>query len=77
MSWTQKRHLFISGKGADEFSSSSKHQHPISRQVADVFWEAVTLATMTTRQCKQREEEKKNQWIIIIVFVLIRFSSVN
>lgn len=40
-------HLFISGKGADEFSSSNKHQHSVSRQVADVFQEAVTLATIT------------------------------
>lgn len=66
MSWMFKLlHLFISGKGADEFSSSSKHQHPISRQAADVFWKAVTLATMTTRQCKEREKEKKPNGLLL------------
>lgn len=44
---TKLLHLFVSGKGADEFPSSSKHQHPVGRQAADVFWEAVTLATIT------------------------------
>lgn len=39
-------HLFVSGKGTDEFSSSSKHQHPISCQIVYVFWKAVTLMTI-------------------------------
>lgn len=49
-------HLFVSGKSADEFSSSSKHQHPISSQIAYVFWKAVTLVTITLQTIKAQTD---------------------